>query len=170
MTHLKKTLGVIQAHMIVKLVVRSTLQISAALTAKKTCAKLQLSFILATRQVAIIKLFPSRNWKQTLSSLLHPSYAKNTMINSVFLMRNVVMQFVGNASLLNTLVTCVYHLLKLPQSIGKEVKDLMKKTNVETGSAVKYELEMARLEKEVGYLQGLLKKVKKVRIIMCCLG
>ena len=53
---------------------------------------------------------------------------------------------------------------------GKEVKDLMKKTNVETGSAVEYELEMARLEKEVGYLQGLLKKVKKVRIIMCCLG
>ena len=43
---------------------------------------------------------------------------------------------------------------------GNEVKDLIKKTNVETGSAVEYELEKARLEKEVGYLQGLLKKVK----------
>ena len=66
------------------------------------------------------RLFPVRNWKQTLSSLLHPSYAKNTMINSVFLMRNLVMQFVGNASLLNTLVTCVYHLLKLPQSMERK--------------------------------------------------
>ena len=66
-------LGVIQAHMIVKLVVRSILQIFAALTAKKTSAKLQLSFILATRQVAIIKLFLWRNWKQTLSLLLFPS-------------------------------------------------------------------------------------------------
>ena len=92
-------LGVIQAHMIVKIVVRSTLQISAALTAKKTCAKLRLSFILATRQVAIIKLCPLRNWKQILSLLLFPSYAKNTTINSGFLMRNVVMQFVGNALL-----------------------------------------------------------------------
>ena len=44
--------------MIVKLVMRSTLQISAALTAKKTCAKLQLTLILATKQVATIKLFP----------------------------------------------------------------------------------------------------------------
>ena len=43
---------------------------------------------------------------------------------------------------------------------GNEVKDLIKKTNVETGSAVEYELEKARLEKEVGCLQGLLKKVK----------
>ena len=41
---------------------------------------------------------------------------------------------------------------------------------METGSAVEYELEKAQLEKEVGYLQGILKKVKKVRIIMCCLG
>ena len=39
---------------------------------------------------------------------------------------------------------------------GKEVKDLIKKTNVETESAVEFELEMARLEKEVGYLQGIL--------------
>ena len=85
-------------------------------------AKLQLSFILATRQVATIGLFPLRNWKQTLSSLLHPSYAKNTMISSVFLMRNVVMQFVGNGLLLNTLVTCVYHLLKLPQSMERKWK------------------------------------------------
>ena len=43
---------------------------------------------------------------------------------------------------------------------GKEVKDLIKKTYMETGSAVEYELEKARLEKEVGYLQGLLKKAK----------
>ena len=84
MTHPKKMLGVIQAHMIVKLVVRITLQISTALTAKKTCEKLQLSFILATRQVAIIKLSPLRNWKQTLSLLLFPSYAKNTMMSSGF--------------------------------------------------------------------------------------
>ena len=84
MTHPKKMLGVIQAHMIVKLVVRSTLQISAALTAKKTCAKLRLSFILATRRVAIIKLSPLRNWKQTLSLLLFPSYGKNTMMSSGF--------------------------------------------------------------------------------------
>ena len=116
----RENVGVIQAHMIAKLVMRNTLRISAALTAKKTCAKLQLSFILATRQVATIGLFPLRNWKQTLSSLLHPSYAKNTMISSVFLMRNVVMQFVGNALLLNTLVTCVYHLLKLPQSMERK--------------------------------------------------
>ena len=34
-----------------------------------------------------------------------------------FLMRNVVMPFVGNVSLLNSLVTCVYHLLRLPQSM-----------------------------------------------------
>ena len=39
---------------------------------------------------------------------------------------------------------------------GNEVKDLTKKFYVETGSAVEYELEMARLEKEVGYLQGIL--------------
>ena len=46
---------------------------------------------------------------------------------------------------------------------GKEVKDVTKKTNVEIGSAVeRYELETerARLEKEVGELQGLLEKVK----------
>ena len=43
---------------------------------------------------------------------------------------------------------------------GNEVKDLIKKTNVETGSAVEFELEKAWLEKEVGYLQGILKKVK----------
>ena len=43
-------------------------------------------------------------------------------INSGFLTRNVVMQFVGNTSLLNTLVTCVYHLLKLPQSMEMEWK------------------------------------------------
>ena len=46
---------------------------------------------------------------------------------------------------------------------GKEVKDVAKKTNVEIGSAVeRYELESerARLEKEVGELQGLLEKVK----------
>ena len=36
------------------------------------------------------------------------------------------------------------------------MKYLIKKTNVETESAVEFELEMARLEKEVGYLQGLL--------------
>ena len=40
------------------------------------------------------------------------------------------------------------------------MKDLIKKTNVETESAVEFELEMARLEKEVEYLLGLLKKVK----------
>ena len=44
MTHPKKTLGVIQAHMIVKLVVRSTLQISAALTAKKNMCKTAAQF------------------------------------------------------------------------------------------------------------------------------
>ena len=37
-----------------------------------------------------------------------------------FLMRNVVMQFVGNVSLLSTLVTCVYHLLRLPQSMERK--------------------------------------------------
>ena len=40
------------------------------------------------------------------------------------------------------------------------MKDLIKKIYMDTGSAVEYELEKARLEKEVGYLQGLLKKVK----------
>ena len=83
-------------------------QSNAALTAKKTYAKLQLSFILATREVTIIKLFPLRSSKQTLSSLLYPSYTKNTMINSGFLMRNVVMQFVGNALLLNTMRSLVF--------------------------------------------------------------
>ena len=43
---------------------------------------------------------------------------------------------------------------------GKEVKDLIKKTYVETGSAVEFELEMAWLKKEVGNLQGILEKVK----------
>ena len=166
MTHPKNTLGV-QACLIAKLVMRSTLQISAALTAKKTCAKLQLSFILATRQVATIGLFPVRNWKQTLSSLLHPSYAKNTMINSdekcghAVCRECVALEHFGHLCL---------PLAEAASEYGKEVKDLMKKTNVETGSAVEHELEMARLEKEVGYLQGLLKKVKKVRIIMHCLG
>ena len=37
-----------------------------------------------------------------------------------FLMRNVVMQFVGNTSLLNTLVTCVNHLLKLPPGMERK--------------------------------------------------
>ena len=40
------------------------------------------------------------------------------------------------------------------------MKVLTKKFYMETGPAVEYELEMARLEKEVGYLQGPLKKVK----------
>ena len=35
------------------------------------------------------------------------------------------------------------------------MKDLIKKTNVETESAVEFELEMARLEKEVGGWRGL---------------
>ena len=46
---------------------------------------------------------------------------------------------------------------------GKEVKDVIKKTNMETGSAVErneLETERAKLEKEVGELQGLLEKVK----------
>ena len=46
---------------------------------------------------------------------------------------------------------------------GKEVKDVTKKANMETGSAVErneLETERARLEKEVGELQGLREKVK----------
>ena len=46
---------------------------------------------------------------------------------------------------------------------GKEGKDVTKKTNMETGSAVErneLETERARLEKEVGELQGLREKVK----------
>ena len=58
-TRSKNVLGV-QGCLIVKLVTRSTLQISAAYTAKKRCARLQLSFILATKQVVTIALFPSR--------------------------------------------------------------------------------------------------------------
>ena len=46
---------------------------------------------------------------------------------------------------------------------GKKVKDVIKKTYVETGSGVErneLETERAKLEKEVGELQGLLEKVK----------
>ena len=162
MTHPKKMLGVIQAHMIVKLVARSTLQSSAALTAKKTCAKLQLSFILATRQVAIIKLSPLRNWKQTLSLLLFPSYAKNTTISSAF------DEKCGHAVCRECVALEQFGHLCLPlaeaaSEYGKEVKDLIKKTSMKTGSAVErneLETERARLEKEVGELQGLLEKVK----------
>ena len=65
-------------------------EISAALTAKKTCAKLRLSFILATRQVVTTGLLPSRSLKQILSLFLYPLPAKNITINSGFSTRSVV--------------------------------------------------------------------------------
>ena len=68
------------------------------LDCKENMCKLRLSFILATRQVVTIGLFPSRSWKKTLSLLLYPSSAKNTMINSGFSMSGAIRLFVGNAS------------------------------------------------------------------------
>ena len=78
----------------VKLVTRNTLPISVALTAKKTCALLRLSFILATRQVVITGLFPMRSWKQILSCLLYRFSVRNITINSAILTKNVIVWFV----------------------------------------------------------------------------
>ena len=159
MTHPEKMLGVIQAHMIAKLVMRNTLRISAALTAKKTCAKLQLSFILATRQVAIIKLFPLRleaNPQLTSVSFICQKHNDkfrffDEKCGHAVCRECVALEHFGHLCLPLAEATSEY---------GNEVKDLIKKTYMEIGPAVEYELEKARLEKEVGYLQGLLKKVK----------
>ena len=140
------------------------------MTAKKTSAKLQLSFILATRQVATIGLFSLRNWKQTLSSLLNPDICQKHNDKFRFFDEKCGHAVCRECVALEHFGHLCLPLAEAASEYGKEVKDLIKKTYMETGSAVEYELEKARLEKEVGYLQGILKKVKKVRIIMCCLG
>ena len=161
MTHPKKMLGVIQAHMIVKLVVRSTLQISAALTAKKTCAKLQLSFILATRQVAIIKLFPLRlEANPQLTSVSFICQKHNDKFR--FFDEKCGHAVCRECVTLENLGHLCLPLAEGALEYGKEVKDFIKKTNVETGlAAERFELEIAQ-EKGAGDTHGFLEEA-------CCM-
>ena len=137
-------------------------QSNATLTAKKTCAKLQLSFILATRQVAIIKLFPLRleaNPQLTSVSFICQKHNDkfrffDEKCGHAVCRECVALEHFGHLCL---------PLAEAASEYGKEVKDVIKKTYVETGSGVeRNELETvrAKLEKEVGELQGLLEKVK----------
>ena len=64
------------------------------LDCRENMCKTAAQFILATRQVVIIGLFPLRSWKQTLGWLLYLFSVQNIKINSVFLTKIVAVLFV----------------------------------------------------------------------------